>query len=274
MKECRMKHPTPTTEAILTLAGQLADAAAVETLKWFRTPALLVDNKLESGFDPVTQADKAAEQAMRAVLAAHRPHDAIIGEEARNQTGTTGFSWVLDPIDGTRGYVSGTPTWGTLIALNDGNTPIFGLIDQPYIGERFVGGLGHAFMERDGVKTPLVTSETQSLAKAIIYTTYPEVGSKVEALAFHQVAQLCKLTRYGMDCYAYALLVAGHIDLVIEAGLQAYDIQAPIALVRAAGGVATDWGGGNPMNGGRCICAATPELHAAALKILKHVPLD
>jgi len=274
MKECRMKHPTPTTEAILTLAGQLADAAAVETLKWFRTPALLVDNKLESGFDPVTQADKAAEQAMRAVLAAHRPHDAIIGEEARNQTGTTGFSWVLDPIDGTRGYVSGTPTWGTLIALNDGNTPIFGLIDQPYIGERFVGGLGHAFMERDGVKTPLVTSETQSLAKAIIYTTYPEVGSKVEAVAFHQVAQLCKLTRYGMDCYAYALLAAGHIDLVIEAGLQAYDIQAPIALVRAAGGVATDWGGGNPMNGGRCICAATPELHAAALKILKHVPLD
>lgn len=274
MKECRMKYPTPTTEAILTLAGQLADAAAVETLKWFRTPALLVDNKLESGFDPVTQADKAAEQAMRAVLAAHRPHDAIIGEEARNQTGTTGFSWVLDPIDGTRGYVSGTPTWGTLIALNDGNTPIFGLIDQPYIGERFVGGLGHAFMERDGVKTPLVTSETQSLAKAIIYTTYPEVGSKVEALAFHQVAQLCKLTRYGMDCYAYALLAAGHIDLVIEAGLQAYDIQAPIALVRAAGGVATDWGGGNPMNGGRCICAATPELHAAALKILKHVPLD
>ena len=274
MKECRMKHPTPTTEAILTLAGQLADAAAVETLKWFRTPALLVDNKLESGFDPVTQADKAAEQAMRAVLAAHRPHDAIIGEEARNQTGTTGFSWVLDPIDGTRGYVSGTPTWGTLIALNDGNTPIFGLIDQPYIGERFVGGLGHAFMERDGVKTPLVTSETQSLAKAIIYTTYPEVGSKVEAAAFHQVAQLCKLTRYGMDCYAYALLAAGHIDLVIEAGLQAYDIQAPIALVRAAGGVATDWGGGNPMNGGRCICAATPELHAAALKILKHVPLN
>ena len=274
MKECRMKHPTPTTEAILTLAGQLADAAAVETLKWFRTPALLVDNKLESGFDPVTQADKAAEQAMRAVLAAHRPHDAIIGEEARNQTGTTGFSWVLDPIDGTRGYVSGTPTWGTLIALNDGNTPIFGLIDQPYIGERFVGGLGYAFMERDGVKTPLITSEVQSLAKAIIYTTYPEVGSKVEAAAFHQVAQLCKLTRYGMDCYAYALLAAGHIDLVIEAGLQAYDIQAPIALVRAAGGVATDWGGGNPMNGGRCICAATPELHAAALKILKHVPLD
>ena len=274
MKERCMIDPIPTTDAILTLAEQLADAAAVETLKWFRTPALLVDNKLESGFDPVTQADKAAEQAMRAVLAAHRPHDAIIGEEARNQTGTTGFSWVLDPIDGTRGYVSGTPTWGTLIALNDGNTPIFGLIDQPYIGERFVGGLGHAFMERDGVKTPLVTSETQSLAKAIIYTTYPEVGSKVEALAFHQVAQLCKLTRYGMDCYAYALLAAGHIDLVIEAGLQAYDIQAPIALVRAAGGVATDWGGGNPMNGGRCICAATPELHAAALKILKHVPLD
>jgi histidinol phosphatase-like enzyme (inositol monophosphatase family) len=274
MKELSMAHPIPTAHAILTLAEQLADAAAVETLKWFRTPALLADNKLESGFDPVTQADKAAEQAMRAVLAANRPHDAIIGEEAQDKTGTTGFSWVLDPIDGTRGYVSGTPTWGTLIALNDGKAPILGVIDQPYTGERFIGGLGYAFMERDGMKTPLATSKTQSLTKAIIFTTYPEVGSKVEAAAFQQVAQLCKLTRYGMDCYAYALLAAGHIDLVIEAGLQAYDIQAPIALVRAAGGVATDWGGGNPMNGGRCICAATPELHAAALKILKHVPLD
>ena len=181
---------------------------------------------------------------------------------------------MLDPIDGTRGYVSGTPTWGTLIALNDGEAPIFGIIDQPYTGERFVGGLGHAFMERGGIKSPLATRNTLNLSEATIFTTFPEVGSASEAAGFHKVAQACKLTRYGMDCYAYALLAAGQIDLVIEAGLQSYDIQAPMALVRAAGGVATDWHGGNPMNGGRCICAATPELHAVALEMLQNVPLD
>ncbi len=274
MKECPMTDPIPSPDTILTLAYKLADAAAVETLQWFRAAELLAENKLEAGFDPVTQADKAAEQAMRAVLAQYRPQDAIVGEEAQDQTGTSGLAWVLDPIDGTRGYVSGTPTWGTLIALNDGEAPIFGIIDQPYTGERFVGGLGHAFMERGGIKTPLATRNTVNLSEAIIFTTFPEVGSASEAAGFHQVAQACKLTRYGMDCYAYALLASGQIDLVIEAGLQSYDIQAPMALVRAAGGVASDWRGGNPMNGGRCICAATPELHAVALEMLQNVPLD
>jgi histidinol phosphatase-like enzyme (inositol monophosphatase family) len=269
-----MTKTIPTADTVLSLAYQMADVASVETLKWFRTPTLTANNKLEVGFDPVTQADRAAEQAMRAVLAIQRPQDAIIGEEEQNQDGTSGLAWVLDPIDGTRGYVSGTPTWGTLIALNDGTAPIFGMIDQPYTGERFVGGLGYAFMERNGVQTPLVTRNTQILSAAIIFTTYPEVGSDTEADAFNKVASACKLVRYGMDCYAYALLAAGHIDLVIEAGLEAYDIQAPIALVRAAGGVATDWRGGDPMNGGRCICAATPELHKVALEILQQVPLD
>jgi histidinol phosphatase-like enzyme (inositol monophosphatase family) len=269
-----MTKATPTADLVLSLAYQMADAASVETLKWFRTSILTAENKLEVGFDPVTQADRAAERAMRAVLAIQRPQDAIIGEEEQSQDGTSGLAWVLDPIDGTRGYVSGTPTWGTLIALNDGTAPIFGMIDQPYTGERFVGGLGHAFLDRNGVKTPLATRNTQTLSAATIFTTYPKVGSDTEASAFNKVALACKMVRYGMDCYAYALLAAGHIDLVIEAGLQAYDVQAPIALVRAAGGVATDWRGGDPMNGGRCICAATPELHEAALEILQQVPLD
>jgi myo-inositol-1(or 4)-monophosphatase len=130
-----------------------------------------------------------------------------------------------------------------------------------------------AFMERHGVKTPLATRRKRHLLEATIFTTFPEVGSPLEAEAFHTVAGQCQLTRYGMDCYAYALLAAGQIDLVIEAGLQAYDIQAPMALVQAAGGVVSDWRGGNPMNGGRCICAATPELHAAAMEVLREVPL-
>ena len=269
-----MIRKVPNADVILSLAYQMADAASVETLKWFRTPVLAADNKLEIGFDPVTQADRAAEKAMRSVLAIQRPQDAIIGEEEKNKDGTSGLAWVLDPIDGTRGYVSGTPTWGTLIALNDGTAPVFGIIDQPYTGERFVGGLGYAFMERHGVKIPLATRNTKVLSTATIFTTYPEVGNLAEASAFNEVALACKLVRYGMDCYAYALLAMGQVDLVIEAGLQAYDIQAPIALVRAAGGVATDWCGGDPMNGGRCICAATPELHNAALQILQQVPLD
>ena len=268
-----MTDQTPSPDEILSLASQLADVAAEQTLKWFRAPALLTHNKWSEGFDPVTEADKAAEAAMRALLKAQRPEDSVIGEEAQNTVGTSGLSWVLDPIDGTRGYVSGTPTWGTLIALNDGHEPIFGMIDQPYTGERFVGGFGMAFMERHGVKTPLATRRKRHLSEATIFTTFPEVGSPLEAEAFHAVAEQCQLTRYGMDCYAYALLAAGQIDLVIEAGLQAYDIQAPMALVQAAGGVVTDWRGGNPMHGGRCLCAATPELHAAALDILREVPL-
>jgi myo-inositol-1(or 4)-monophosphatase len=273
MKEGRMTDQTPSPEAILSLASQLADGAAEHTLKWFRAPALVAQNKWAEGFDPVTEADKAAELAMRALLKAQRPEDSVIGEESQDTFGTSGLSWVLDPIDGTRGYVSGTPTWGTLIALNDGQEPIFGIIDQPYIGERFVGGLGMAFMERDGIKTSLATRKTRHLSQATIFTTFPEVGSPLEAEAFHTLAEQCQLTRYGMDCYAYALLAAGQIDLVIEAGLNAYDIQAPMALVQAAGGVVSDWRGGNPMNGGRCLCAATPELHAAALDILREVPL-
>ena len=141
-----MTVQTPSPEVILSLASQLADVAAEQTLKWFRAPALVTQNKWAEGFDPVTEADRAAEATMRALLKVQRPEDSVIGEEAQNTVGTSGLSWVLDPIDGTRGYVSGTPTWGTLIALNDGQHPIFGVIDQPYTAERFVGGLGMAFL--------------------------------------------------------------------------------------------------------------------------------
>lgn len=261
-------------DVILSTAFRVADAAAVETLKWFRAPQLLANNKLQAGYDPVTQADRAAEYAMRSVLDKFCPNDAVVGEEEQDKLGTSGLSWVLDPIDGTRGYMSGTPTWGTLIALNDGVSPVLGIIDQPYIGERYVGGLGHAFMERKGVRVSLQTRATSDLSDAIIFTTFPEVGSAKEAEAFRAVADACKLVRYGMDCYAYALLAAGHIDLVIEADLKSYDIQAPIALVRAAGGIATNWAGDNPMNGGSCICAANAQVHASALKILKHYDHD
>lgn len=254
---------------ILSVSNEMADAACAAILPFFRSNSLQAENKLLDGFDPVTVADRAAEEAMRKVLKARRPQDAILGEEYGSQSGQSGLAWVLDPIDGTRGFISGTPTWGTLIALSDDQGPFFGVIDQPYIGERFVGGLGIASMSGPQGEGPLGTRKTTDLDEAIIFTTFPEVGSDAEREAFHRVASQTKLTRYGMDCYAYALLAAGQVDLVIEAGLQAYDIQAPIAVIEAAGGVVTNWQGDPAHGGGTCLAAANPDIHAKALKVLQ-----
>ena len=250
------------------VAHLLADAARAAILPHFRGNALGTENKDAAGYDPVTIADRAAERAMRDVLAAERPDDGILGEEYGTSDSKTGLTWVLDPIDGTRGFVTGTPTWGVLIALADGSGPIYGLIDQPYIGERFEGGFGCAEMTGPAGPRPLQVRTTTALAEASIFTTFPEVGTPAQGAAFHAVASQCRLTRYGMDCYAYALLAQGQVDLVIEAGLQPYDIQAPIAVIQAAGGIVTDWTGGPAHNGGTAIAAATPDLHAAAMAIL------
>lgn len=257
--------------ALIRVAHMLADAARPVTLRHFRKMGLTADNKLSDAFDPVTIADREAEQAMRAILAVERPNDGILGEEFPDIVGTSGLTWVLDPIDGTRGYISGTPTWGVLIAVSDENGPLFGLIDQPYIGERFAGGFGVAQLVGPQGTTPLRTVATRSLAQATLLTTFPEVGTKTDMQAFQAVSQQARLTRYGMDCYGYALVASGQVDLVIEAGLNPYDIQAPIAVVQAAGGIVTDWEGGPAHDGGRAIAAANPQIHAEALAILQSV---
>ncbi|MDX8351081.1 inositol monophosphatase family protein [Cognatiyoonia sp. IB215182] len=254
---------------LIRVAHMMADAARPETLQHFRSATLAPDDKGGGGYDPVTVADRAAEEAMRAVLAKERPDDAILGEEFGAEPGTTGLTWVLDPIDGTRGYISGTPTWGVLISVADEAGPLFGLIDQPYIGERFAGGFGVAEWTGPNGTRPLAARQSRALSEATVLTTFPEVGTADEGRAFHAVAGRAKLTRYGMDCYGYALLAAGQVDLVIEAGLNAYDIQAPIAVIHAAGGIVTDWEGGPVHDGGRALAAATPELHSAAMAILK-----
>ncbi len=252
----------------IDVAERAADAARSAILPYFRQTNLQADNKLEDGFDPVTVADREAELAMRAVIESFRPDDGILGEEYGSKPGVSGRTWVLDPIDGTRGFVSGTPTWGVLIALSEDNGPILGVIDQPYVGERFVGGRGTSHWTGPLGRRPLSTRKTTSLDNAVVFTTFPEVGTSIEQNAFRSVAENCQLTRYGMDCYAYALLAAGQIDLVIEAGLNAYDIQAPIAVIEAAGGMVTDWNGGPAYQGGRALAAANADIHAAALKIL------
>lgn len=253
---------------IIDTAHEMADAARKVILPLFRTASLATDNKRPADFDPVTEADRAAEKAMREVLSRRRPDDAIFGEEYGAQAGSSGLTWVLDPIDGTRAFICGAPSWGVLIGLSDGQGIRYGLIDQPYIGERFEGGFGLSRLIGPGGQRPLKVRQGVALEQASLMTTFPELGSRAEAEAFRRVASKVRLTRYGLDCYAYGLLALGQIDLVIEAGLQSYDIAGPLAVVEAAGGIVTNWQGGSAAQGGQVVAAATELLHSQALELL------
>jgi histidinol phosphatase-like enzyme (inositol monophosphatase family) len=253
---------------LIATAHELADVARVATLSHFRTRELVADTKETHRFDPVTAADRLSEQRMREVLARRRPEDGILGEEYGSHAGSSGLTWVLDPIDGTRGYLSGTPTWGVLISVRDAEGVLYGIIDQPYIGERFEGGLGRSLITGPMGEATLSVRAARRLAQSILFTTFPEVGTAEEGAAFRRVAGQAKLVRYGTDCYAYALIAAGQIDLVIEAGLQAYDVQAPIAVIEAAGGIVTDWQGRPALGGGQILAAANRAVHAEAMALL------
>lgn len=253
---------------LVATAHDLADVARIATLTHFRSRDLAAETKETTRFDPVTAADRLSEERMREVLARRRPMDGILGEEFGVSVGTSGLTWVLDPIDGTRGYLSGTPTWGVLISVRDAEGVLYGIIDQPYIRERFEGGLGRARVVGPTGETALAVRAPRPLSQAILFTTFPEVGTAEEGAAFRRVAPAARLVRYGTDCYAYALIAAGQIDLVIEAGLQAYDVQAPIAVIEAAGGIVTDWQGRPALDGGRILAAANREVHAEALALL------
>lgn len=257
-----------TAQAVRAAAALAADAARVATLRHFRAAGLDADTKEAARFDPVTAADREAEQAIRAVLARMRPDDAVLGEEFAATGGSSGLTWIVDPIDGTRSYLAGTPTWGVLIALADASGPVYGLIDQPYIGERFEGGLGRAQVTGPMGTRALRCRGPRPLAEAILFSTFPEVGTPAEGAAFARVARATRLVRYGTDCYGYALVAAGTVDLVIEAGLQAYDVAAPIAVIEAAGGLVTDWQGRPCHAGGQVLAAANRAVHAEAMALL------
>lgn len=263
-----MRVSTELAAELVATAHELADVARIATLSHFRTRALVAETKETDRFDPVTAADRLSEERMRDVLARRRPGDAILGEEFGASTGTSGLTWVLDPIDGTRSYLAGTPTWGVLISVRDAEGPLFGIIDQPYIGERFEGGLGRTRVLGPMGEAELGVRAARPLSEAILFSTFPEVGTAEEGAAFRRVAARAKLVRYGTDCYAYALIAAGQIDLVIEAGLQAYDVQAPIAVIEAAGGIVTDWQGRPAHDGGQILAAASREIHVEALALL------
>ncbi|SET79871.1 inositol monophosphatase family protein [Oceanicella actignis] len=265
--------PETDPESDLAVAHLLADAARGPALRHFRAPDLAADDKSGGGaYDPVTAADREAETAMRQLLARLRPRDGILGEEHGAAAGASSRRWVLDPIDGTRAYVIGAASWGVLVALEENGAPALGVIDQPYVDERFWGDGARTWHRRgaEGATRALAVSGVRDLARARLCTTFPEVGTPAERAAFEAVRDKARLTRYGLDCMAYALLAAGHVDLVIEAGLKPYDVQALVPVLRGAGATVSGWRGDDaPGAEGRVLAAATPELHRAALALMQ-----
>jgi len=252
----------------LAIAGELADAAGAAILPYFRANPAVASKAHAGGFDPVTEADRAAEAAMRAVLGTRCPEHGILGEEF-GEIERGPLRWVLDPIDGTRAFIGGLPLWGTLIALCDGDEPLLGCIDQPFLGERYTGRPGIASArDRNGTRA-LATRACARLAEAFLMATDPAMFRTAEERAgFARVAAEVRQTRYGGDCYAYCMLAAGHIDLVVEADLKLYDVAALVPVIEAAGGVVTDWQGRRRFDSGRIVAAGDARVHRAALALL------
>lgn len=251
-------------------AEELADLSGATILPHFRE-RIAVHNKLgDGGFDPVTEADRAAEEVIRARIKARYPTHGVLGEEHGAEPGSSPLTWVLDPIDGTRAFVCGMAQWGTLIALNDGAKPAVGILDQPYTRERWVGAGGRTtFRDTQGRRSVLKTRACAALSAAVLSTTSP-VGyfTSAEQDAFWALSGQARLTRFGGDCYAYGLLAMGFIDLIVETSLQPWDVQALVPIIENAGGVITTWTGGDPQNGGRVVACGDAKLHAAVLEAL------
>ena len=245
----------------------LCDAAAIETLKTFRQP-MAVDNKETDGFDPVTIADKAAERAIRKLIKQRFPEHGILGEEYGEENSGAQYCWIIDPIDGTRSFISGLPLWGTLIGLYRDGKPLAGIMHQPFTGERYLSDGGDSVLVHNDKRTKITTSKTDALENAIMLTTSPKIFAADELPAFEKIESAVKLSRYGTDCYAYAMVASGQVDLVVESQLFIYDIAALIPIVENSGGRMTNWQGGSAAQGGQILASANEELHKRAIEIL------
>jgi myo-inositol-1(or 4)-monophosphatase len=257
--------PLPET---LDFALATAEAAGRAILPHFRV-AIDVENKDRAGgYDPVTIADRAAETVIRDAIRARFPAHGLFGEEHGREAGTEPWTWVIDPIDGTKSFVLGQLHWGMLIALNDGAKPVLGVAYQPFVSEAFVGVAGRGSeWRRGGERRALRTRRCRSLADALVVTTDPRFFAPPrEAAAYAAVTEGARFTRYGGDLYCYTQLAMGLADIVIETGLKPYDIQALIPVIEGAGGVVTDWQGGDCQDGGDVLACGDPALHAELLR--------
>ncbi len=256
----------PFVEDLATISGEAI-------LPFFRTSLGTEDKNKGGAFDPVTEADRAAETAMRRVIGASFPEHGIIGEEFGPHNPDAEFVWVLDPIDGTKSFISGMPVWGTLIGLQHNGQPCYGMMHQPFTRERFSGD-GRAAQWRGlgangkPAERKLHTRACEDLSHATLMTTHPALLVPGTLEPFLRVEEKVRLSRYGGDCYSYCMLASGLVDLVIESGLNAYDIVALVPIVEGAGGIITTWDGGSPAKGGAIIAAGDKRTHAQALELL------
>ncbi len=240
-----------------------------ETIRPFFRTALGVENKsLGGGFDPVTAADRAAEAAMRTLIKKTFPEHGIVGEELGAERADAEYVWVLDPIDGTKSFICGMPVWGTLIALTRRGEPIYGMMHQPFTREHFTGDGSAAGYRGPAGDRELRTRPCAALDDAVLFTTSPLLMRETDRRGFRRVEQAVRLSRYGGDCYAYCMLAAGHVDLVIETELKPYDVLALIPIVEGSGGVITTWDNGRPHEGGRIVAAGDKRTHAKAMELL------
>lgn len=223
-----------------------------------------------TGYDPVTAADQAAERAIRAAIAKSYPDHGILGEEFAAVRGAGRYQWVVDPIDGTRAFIMGSPLWGTLIGLIEDDKPVLGLMDQPFTRERFWAHGGAARMRApDGRTRRLKTRACSGLAQAVLTSTHPDLfNSPKEMAAFGRIKTRVRMTRYGGDCYGYCLLAAGFVDVVVEAGLKAHDVAALIPIIEGAGGKITTWDNKPALRGGRIVATGDKRVHEEALALL------
>lgn len=252
-----------------SFVDELASRSGAAILPFFRTAIASADKSRGGVFDPVTEADRAAETVMRRLIAQTFPGHGIIGEEFGNEREDAEFVWVLDPIDGTRAFISGVPTWGTLIGLTRNGSPCYGMMHQPFTRERFSGdGEASRWIGPSGER-PLRTRACARLEDATLSSTSPRLFAGAERDAFERVESAVRLTRFGYDCYAYCMVAAGQMDVVIESGLKPYDIVALVPIIEGAGGVVTSWDGGSPAAGGAIVASGDRRLHEQVLARLK-----
>lgn len=254
----------------LDFAHKLADRAG-EIIRPYYLHDISVTNKSkDQTFDPVTEADRAAETTMREMIAAEYPEHGIYGEEFTRKSTASPFTWTLDPIDGSRAFMIGLPAWGTLIGLNQEFSPVLGVMDQPYTRDRFWSdGTTSYFRDRDGTARTIKTRACPSLGDAVMAATRPaQFRDGFEQDRFAALSAQARTTHFGGACYLYCLLAMGLVDLVAECNVKPHDIAPVIPIIRAAGGVVTTWDGGDAAHAGRVVAAGDPALHEQALRVL------
>jgi myo-inositol-1(or 4)-monophosphatase len=249
--------------------NDLATVSGDTILPFFRTALSVLDKSQSGSFDPVTAADHAAETAMRALISRTFPSHGIIGEEFGNQHSEAEYVWVLDPIDGTKSFICGMPAWGTLIGLLRHGVPVYGMMNQPFTKERFTGDGAAAHYVGPAGERALMVRPCKALSEAVLFTTSPRLMNSEDRAVFGRVEDKVRLSRYGGDCYAYCMLAAGHVDLVIETELKPYDVLPLIPIILRAGGVATRCETRLPKSAGRGSAAGDKRVHAAAMEMLK-----